>query len=400
MVKRLPEHGWVPVVLTSSQPTEDGDLKNIHYVHADQTSVKWKRLFGIKNETTFKEAKDYPSTKGGNSKIDRLLSIWEDIFVYPDEAGTWIDVAFAAAKKIVETEKIDLIFSTSYPVSSHIIASRLKRKFGIPWIADYRDLWTQNPYFDRMIVRNMVEKKLELKTITNADSITTISDQLAVELTSLHGKTARAIPNGFDPGDLNEPGGGLSAKFEIVYTGVLYRGKRDPTKLLFVLNNLLSSGTMDREDVLVQFYGEYQHWLADLADELDMKDVIKINGKIPRLDALKQQRKAQLLLLLTWDDPRENGVLTGKIFDYMAAKRPILSVGNCSGALPKLLLQTKIGECANDEKAIESLLLKYYNEYKINGRVNYNGISSEIEQYSHVEMVNKFANLFDSLISK
>lgn len=400
IVKRLPDHGWMPVVLTSGEPCKGDDENKIYRIHADQVSSKWKRLLSIGNETTFKEAKDYPSTKGGNSKIDHLLSIWEDLFVYPDEAGTWIDVAYQLAEKIVETEKIDLVFSTSYPVSSHVIASRLKKRFGIPWIADFRDLWTQNPYYNRIMVRKMVEKKLEVRTIARADALTTISDQLAYDLTSLHGKTTLVIPNGFDPQEVNSVGEELSSKFEIVYTGVLYQGKRDPTKLLNVLNKLIVEGKINRQDVLVQFYGEYQHWLKDLVNDLEMNDVVKINGRIPREDALKVQRRAQLLLLLTWDDPKENGVLTGKLFDYMAAKRPVISIGNCTGALPDLLMRTGIGECVNNEIAIEKKLLKYYIEYKNDGKVHYNGIDSMIYQYSHVEMVDKFAILFDSTSKK
>jgi hypothetical protein len=152
-------------------------------------------------------------------------------------------------------------------------------------------------------------------------------------------KKVHTIINGFDP-DLQNPGAGVSDKFMIVYTGVLYQGKRDPEPLFQAISELIKSGKVCSSDVKIQFYGTDDEWLINDIKKYKLENVIKVCGSISREESILEQRKAQVLLLLTWNHPAEKGVYTGKLFDYLAARRPILALG-IPGSVIEGLLKSK-----------------------------------------------------------
>ncbi len=130
-----------------------------------------------------------------------------------------------------------------------------------------------------------------------------------------------------------------------------------------------------------------------------LSGIVKQNGVVPRQIALEKQRESQLLLLLKWEKPQERGVYTGKVFEYLAARRPILATGGSSDVVDELLNETNAGICAPTVEDIKKTLKKLYQEYKLKGEVAYNGAESSVNKYSHHEMVRKFATILDSLAS-
>jgi hypothetical protein len=120
-------------------------------------------------------------------------------------------------------------------------------------------------------------------------------------------------------------------------------------------------------------------------------------GTVPRDIALEKQRESQLLLLLKWNDPKRRGVYTAKIFEYLAARRPLLAVGGFPDVVDQLLNETKAGVSGQTEEDIKTVLLRLYREYKSTGAVGYNGNEAEINKYSHREMARKFATVLDGL---
>jgi len=244
----------------------------------------------------------------------------------------------------------------------------------------------------------MIDTRLEKKTLGLADALTTVSQPLNEKLCERYPeKYISTITNGFDPDETN-PGIPLSKGFTITYTGQLYRGRRDPEPLLKALSELIHDGVVKRDDISVDFYGQYESWLeADVA-KYKLGDVITLHGPVSREVAIRKQWESQILLLLTWNDPAEQGVYTGKVFDYLAARRPILAVGLSGGVVTKLLNDTNAGIHASTEEEIKSYLLAAYREFKKNGSVDYAGIQSEIDKYSHYEMARKFAEVLDAVI--
>ena len=287
----------------------------------------------------------------------------------------------------------------------NIIAKTLAEKHDVPWVADFRDLWSLNHYSSYSPIRSFFEKNLELKTLKHATAITTVSQPLAGKLELLHKKKIFSIRNGFDPSLIN-PGVKPDPLFKIIHTGRLYQGKRDPAQLLAVIDEMCEKKFISRNDIRIDFFGyprsEFrEEWLQEEIMDNNLSDIVTLHGEVSHETALEEQRKAQILLLLTWANPGDEGVYTGKLFEYLAARRPILSLGYREGGVVKELLdQTRAGEHASDKEALKSIILKAYREYKEFGREHYQGIDSESLKYSHVEMAKQFAEVFESVASR
>jgi glycosyltransferase involved in cell wall biosynthesis len=281
----------------------------------------------------------------------------------------------------------------------NLVASRLASEFNIPWIADFRDLWTQNHYYPYSGIRKFFDRRLELKTLSNASILTTVSQPLAENLQKLHkNKKVIAIPNGFDPEQTN-PGIPLSTKFSITYTGYLYQGRRDPELLFKIIRYLINGNFIDPNSLEINFFGYDEGWLIHDVKKYGLDNYVKIHGIIPREQSIQKQRESQILLLLTWNDPEEKGVYTGKLFDYLAARRPILSLGFTDGGVVKELLdQTRVGVHCSNEVELREYLLEAYREYKELGAVQYRGIKEEVMKYSQVEMAKSFSEVLESII--
>jgi len=291
------------------------------------------------------------------------------------------------------------MISSSSPVTCHLIANKLKKNYDIPWIADLRDLWTQNHYYLHSRIRKIIDKRLELKVLSNADILTTVSPILAEKLKEIHKtKNIFSIPNGFNSEEIN-PGIPLTDKLSIIYTGRLYQGKRDPELLFKALNELNNEQKIDLNDFLLDFYGKSQDWLKKDIEKYDLEKIVRQNGVVSREDVIKKQWESQILLLLTWDNPAEKGVLTGKIFEYLAAKRPILSYGISEGIVKDLIEETNAGYHAKDLKDLKNILERVYSQYKLNGKVDYYGLEDKINKCSHEEMTKKFVKALEIIVN-
>jgi hypothetical protein len=247
-------------------------------------------------------------------------------------------------------------------------------------------------------LRRMRERRLELRTLAAADALVTVSEPAAAELRALHGrKTVHSIPNGFDPAEVNNPPAKLTGKFTITYTGNLYPGKQSPEPLFGALRDLISKGGISANDIEVRFYGPEASWIDKKAECHGLMEIVKQFGTVPREIALNKQRESQLLLLLKWNDPKQAGSYSAKIFEYLAARRPVLAVGGFHDVVDQLLHETRAGVCGQTKEDIGALLLRLYQEYRSNGAVSYGGDEGEINKYSHREMARGFAELLDTV---
>ena len=396
LAKFLPEFGWSPTILTSYSKIRPDPRFRVVETPANDILAKWKRFLGLNLDKTLKEQTGLHTYKTKNTLIDRILNMWEEIFAYPDINIGWYNHALEAGNKLLEIENFDVIISTS--PTSYLIAKELKKKFGLPWLADLRDLWTQNHYYSYGSFRKIIEKRLELKTFSSASALTTVSQPLAEKLKELHiGKNISTITNGFDP-DEKANGIPLSDKFCITYTGFLYKGRRDPAPLFNALQQLIIEKVIDPIDIVIDFYGYDEGWLKRDIEMYGIQHVVNVHGLILREEAIKKQRESHLLLLLTWNNPNEKGVYTGKIFDYLAAQRPILSIGISGGVVAELLERTNAGVHVSSVDEIKREIKDAYFEYKSKGKVSYHGITSEIDKYSQKEMAKKFAELLNGII--
>ena len=396
LAKYLPEFGWNPVVLTVKTPVIPDKKFIIFETPYENTLDLWKKQLGLPSNKSFKDYYNFPIFKQKKTFIDKIMNIWSEIFIYPDETINWSISAIEKGNEILTERHIDAIISSMRPVTSHIIANELVKRKKTPWIADFRDLWTQNHYFYHSRIRSFFEKRLELDTLSSANVLTTVSQPLSDKLKELHkNKIVYTITNGYDPEQIN-PGTPLTKKFSITLTGSIYKGRQDPEPLFRMLKVLIDENMID-PTIEVNFFGYDEGWLIKDVKKYHLENIIKIHGQISREESIQKQRESQVLLLLTWNDPNEKGVYTGKIFDYLAARRPILALGQYKSVVTDLLNQTQAGIDVSSDAEIKDQILKLYREYSEKGFVKYSGIPSEIEKYSHREMARKFADILEEI---
>lgn len=291
-------------------------------------------------------------------RLKRLVRVKLGLVLDPRDA--W---ARAARGKSLEiADRVDAVVSTFGPRSSHIIASHMKRhQPKLLWVADYRDLWSNNylgGYSHKALHK---ERSLELGTVgSGADVVVTISDELAEQQKSYLGKDVWVIPNGFDQENLPVPmAAAPKPMVRIVYTGMIYPGFRDPTPLLVALKELVDEGRAGVDSLRVEFYGPAESWLGDLVASFNLGPLVQICGRVSRDESLARQASADVLLLLESGAPEAAGVLTGKLFEYLAANRPILSLGSRTGfAISRVIEECGAGACVEDDVArVKKILL-------------------------------------------
>lgn len=398
LAKYLSFFGWEPIILTKKM-SHNGDFRIITTQHSVYDSIiSFKKKIGMSTEIAVSNVLNLPK-KRLNSKLFKTLYLVPEIIAYPDPQKDWYDSAFNVACNFLDREKVDAIISSSSPVTSHLIAHNLNIKYNISWIADFRDLWTQNHYYPYSRIRRFFERKLEIKSLASAESLTTVSPNLAAELRKIHSNTrVFSIPNGFDLDEINNLETNLTDKFTITYTGSLYLGKRDPLKLFQALSELIAENVLDPRKIEVRFYGEQENWMLNEIKKYNLEKIVIDSGSVSRDVALLKQRESQILLLLLWDHPSETGVYTGKVFEYLASKRPILAIGGPKGVVNELLEETEAGYFVSSIEDIKNIIIKYYTEYELSGRISYKGNISKIEKYSQKEMARKFAEVLDNYI--
>jgi glycosyltransferase involved in cell wall biosynthesis len=414
LAKYLPKFGWQPIILTiplGDNPEErlhgpsDGFKDNCRIIETEgYRPVKDMKeiMETIKERGVIRRtyAIVEPILKPVLRRVYRpLYNLYQGIFWYPDREKKWKTSAIKAGSELLEREIVDAMISSSPPVTAHIIAKTLRDKFKIPWIADFRDLWTQNHNYPYGPLRRLIERRLELRTLQSSDALVTVSQPLVKKLGMLHrGKLVYAIPNGFDPDEFDRSSVNLTSNFTITYTGQIYK-KQNFLKFLIALKHLISNGHVDPNKIEARFYGPENGFLAEAIKRYELKDVVKQYGIVPRRTSLKKQRESQLLLLLNWEDPREKGVLPTKFIEYLGSQRPIIAVGGFGGdEVERVLKDTRAGIYASTIKEVEDTIRKLYMDYEQKGKIPYNGLREEIKKYTFRELAKKLAKILDDLL--
>jgi len=401
LAKFLPEFGWRVVVLTAKSKGKPNAKFNVIETSGEDISVKWKRRFNLNLKEPVKNQFGFRTLKNRKTVFDRLVILWGVIFASPDRYKDWRKHAIKETQDIFSKERFDAMISVSSPASSHLVAKRLKERYEIPWIADMVDLWTQSPYYNPYTpIIKIMDRWTETNTLASADAITTVTQPFVEKLKELHvEQNIHCAPFGFDPDQMN-PDMTLSEKFTVAHTGNLYDGKRDPDRFFRALSELIREGKIDSRDIQIEFYGNKEGWLEDEIKEYALQGMVKMNGPVSREESIKAQRTAQMLLLLTWDDPRDSMGCPAKLYDYLAAGRPIISIGRPGSVVAEIINKTQAGVHAFDLNEIKMEIERAYAEFKSTYRVSYRGITSEIERFNHREVAREFAELLDSILAR
>ena len=404
----LSKSGWDIVALTADHsPTFESSYE---IISTDFRSTFLSRLINkYKGETRsdFSNQKKSTSvdssveTTGYLDLIERILGppvrfIRDEIVHYPDDKRLWENNAVKTGNNYITNHEVSCIISSSGPFTSHRIASRLSKHHDLPWIADYRDRWSQNPYKNHTSIREFFEKRMEINTIKPANEIVTVSDPIAEDISNIHNKKVTTILNGHDKSRV--PDRDLSDEYTILYPGQFYRGKHNPKMLFSAVSQLLDDG-IDLSNFRIDFYGYAQPWIKQLANRYQIEEFINDRDFAPQTEILKRERESHCLLSLHWDDPRSEGVYTGKIFEYLAAERPIVAI-NPPKVVEQLLKETEAGESFYDDEELADWIRTQYTTFQEKGKVNYNKDPESVQKYSQQRMAKKFENLIVKNISE
>lgn len=266
--------------------------------------------------------------------FERLLWCYRLVFSVPDDALGWLPFAVRAAEQAIAARRPDLIYASGGPFTALIAAAVVHQRSGVPWVAELRDLWADNHYYPYPLARRAVDAAIERQTLRSAATLVTVSDPLAQTLRDRYPMPVAVITNGFDPADYPGPRTIVDDDIlRLVYTGTIYPGRQDAGPLFAALATLGPAA----ERVRVIAYGYGTQALLASAAAVGLSHLVELRGHVAHHTALAAQRDADVLLLLRWNDATDRGVLTGKLFEYLGARRPIIAPGSVDDAAARLI---------------------------------------------------------------
>ena len=335
LATHLPELGVETHVLAPDDPK---------WIHRDEElqppTLAWvhrARYFGPKGR---KPAEELHGT-GGLERFARQAQLTGRRLLVPDENVSWNLTAIPAAVRIARREGIDVVITTSPPSSVHLVGAAVKQAVGIPWVADLRDSVVAHPHRraeSRLVrVKETGEQTVARLIARSADGIVCVSDAIAEEMRDRSPSGAVAtIANGSDFDDFAGLEHRASTRFRITHAGSFF-GKRDPRPFLTAL-------ARSELDVVARFVGDFRSADREWAETLSLGDRLELIPYAPRRRSLELQRDSEALLLLIPEaGGRGKGVLSGKVFEYLAAARPILAVVPPDGAAAELIRDASAG---------------------------------------------------------
>ena len=368
--KFLPLFGLDPVVL-AAQPDEGApaDAEALAQVEAAGYAVcrtpsldayqlrrGWRKLREAMRQAWSKldesAKKQAPASMAGEGRPptkrpSRAAGLWRALspwLLLPDDRVGWLPFAKTAAWRILRRQPVRYVLTSSYPNSAHLVGRWLKRRFKVTWIADFRDGWTQNPYFAHYptALHRWMDARLERSVLREADLILTVSEPIAAHLRRAGGgERVHVIPNGYDPDDFRDIEPLEFDRFTLGYTGTLFM-QRSPESFFAAVRALLDNhpGLADQFQVIFRTQFKPEHEAA--IREMGLENVIFNWGMGTYREALQLQMSADALLVLEGEAPNAEIMLTQKIFEYLAAGKPILAAAP-RGALSDLVRRSGAG---------------------------------------------------------
>lgn len=414
-VKYLPDFGWEPTIFIPENPS---------YPIVDETLQKDvpKNLKIIKTkiwepyQLAEKFGKDNKKFKAGqfdvgeNQSWKAKLSIFvRGNFFIPDARVFWVKPSVEFLEKYLKVNHYDVLVTTGPPHSLHLIGLGLKKKFpDLKWIADFRDPWTEISYYKHLKLTKIADKKhrkLESEVFKNAD-ITLATSYTDAENFRKKGANAFCITNGFDVDasttlsmtEENSKTLSLSnstIKFKLSYIGVLEQ-LRNPEILWETLNDLVQENADFRNDFELNFVGRLDDKILQKIESSALKNNLTNLGYQTHDVALKHMQDSSVLLMTNFPQESSKGIIPGKIFEYLATGKTILSFGPKDADVEKILSETKAGKhFGYDEKEnLKNFILESYQNWKL-GTLNQN--SENIEQFSRKNLTQKLVDLMNKI---
>ena len=295
------------------------------------------------------------------------------------------------------------MLSSGPPHSTHLIARGLKRSFDIPWLADFRDPWTNIDFYDQLMLTSWADKihrRQEQSVLREAERMTTVSWSWAEDFVSLGRPDAEVITNGFDEADFPNTELVQDKHFSLCHIGSLNRD-RNNLQLWEALAELATESSSFRENFRLRFVGKTEALTFSELEELGLSPNVERIDYLPHSEVTASLGRAHVLLLLTNDTPAAQGIIPGKTYEYLAAGRPILAIGPPEGDAARVLDLTGAGTmCGFQDKAgMKKVISQLFQAYE-KGASTYLGDTAAIQQFTRRGATQKFAQILDEMLEQ
>jgi glycosyltransferase involved in cell wall biosynthesis len=398
--KYLPSFGWVPIVLTvkRSYLRPRYDLSRLEEV---PKPVKVFRTSSIEIPILQRQV---PGV------LNRFLGINHKWLQVPDVFIGWLPFAVHKGLEILRKEKVDVLFSTSLPNTCHLVALMLKRKLGLPWVADFRDPWTQNPYvtYPKPVLK--IEEPMEQAVIRNADKVTTTNPFFTKGFITKYSDEPKekfvTVTHGFDPNDFQKLETTVEHKFVMTYTGSFY-GPRKPDVFLKAVNELLSEDSSLKDQLKIRFVGSVGRSVKNVVHRYGLEDTVEVCGYVSHKRALEYLLNSSVLLLITGIyhkstvkdySGRVFDEFPGKLVEYLAIGRPVLALAASEGTVARMIKSTRTGIVVHpsDKERIKKTIRDFCSLYK-RGNLKMEADFEEVKKYNIRMSVKKLSQVFNEV---
>ena len=373
LAEYLHAHGHEVWVVTARRNDPDRSLRidipadriaSTGWIDVDHLSSPWswiRRPLANKDIENRTEASN-PPEPSGLSLRRKLARHYMWLVRIPDRQGGWLPYLKRAASRLLSKQKFDLIYASGPPFTTFVAAKHLSRRFGVPWVAEYRDGWSDYHYTPKPKWRARLDGFFEYRVTPSAAGIVAVSDPWSQFYDHEFRKPTVAVYNGFDPSlgqfpSQGEPG----LPVTMVHMGTIYAGLRDPT----VLFEAIKLAGIKPGELEVGFYGAMAGSVIPLAAKYGVTELVTVPPRVPYNKALEIQRNSDVLLLL--QSPADLGNVPAKTFEYFAARRPILGLGLDQGIPAKLVRERNAGCYVTDAAAVAEQLKTWVTQKRRDG---------------------------------
>ncbi len=411
MCKYLRDFGWEPVIFTVTdaeislpdesllQEIPDG-IETIRVPIWEPFGV-YKKLTGKK-----KDEKVQPGllNEGEGKQWINDLALWVrgNVFI-PDAKRFWIKPARKALDRYLREQKVDALVSTGPPHTTHMIALSARVKHKIPWLADFRDPWTFVDYYDKLKLSKYADRRhhaLEREVINQADKTVTVTWSWAEEFNQRHfKKQVEVITNGYDPADFEEGEAvTLDQSFTLTHIGSM-NADRNPKILWPVLRELCNEIPGFKQKLKIKLIGPVDSSILKAIEDFDLGGQLEHIKHLPHQEVIPHLQSSPVLLLPLNDTPNISGVVPGKLFEYMGAKRPILCIGKTDGDAARIINGANAGEVMgfNEQERLKKVLKEMYESFL---RDELAVSSTDYRKYGRDKLAGQIAAALDSITAE
>lgn len=398
-VKYLPDFDIQPVVYIPKNPSYPIIDEDLVPQISEQAIIIKRSIFepyGLasifsKNKTQKISAGIIPNERK-QTAVDKFLLWIRGNFFIPDARVFWVKPSVAYLKKYIAENGIETVITSGPPHSLHLIGMKLKKELPIHWIADFRDPWTTIGYHHQLKLSayaNSEHKALERRVLNEADDIIVTSKSTKLEFEKKTNTPIAIITNGYDSEEVEKQE--IDEKFSLAHIGS-FLSERNPVTLWQALSDLVKEIPGFDKHLELKLIGVVSKDILDTIHSYNLSDHVNYLGYVSHLEALKHQRKSQVLLLIEINSFNTISIIPGKLFEYMVSERPIIAIGPRGSDFAEIIHDTKTGVFFDysEKDQLKKTILEYYQKYLAG---NLNVAAVDVDQYSRKKLTERLVGI-------